>query len=62
VLNEVKRCGNKVLRKKELFGQGKFKQTKLLQTGKLEWVSAGLQVWGEGYNMVNVLIEGKASN
>ena len=39
-----------------------FKQTKLFQSTKLDWVEVGLQVYHQGYNMLNVLIPRKNLN
>ena len=45
--------------KKNLFQQ--LKVTKFFQTMKLDWVEAGLQVYRQGYNMLNLLIHRKVS-
>ncbi|KAI5999436.1 NUC071 domain-containing protein [Pisolithus orientalis] len=46
--------------RKNLFYQ--LKATKFFQMTRLDWVEAGLQVCGQGYNMLNLLIHQKNLN
>ncbi|KAG2034083.1 NUC071 domain-containing protein [Suillus americanus] len=59
-VNELKSRPEKVMTGQNLFWQ--LKAMKFFQTTKLDWVEAGLQVFRQGYNMLNLLIHRKNLN
>ncbi|KAI6018272.1 hypothetical protein PISMIDRAFT_646373 [Pisolithus microcarpus 441] len=60
MLNELKSRLEKDMTRKNLFHQ--LQAMKFIQTMRLDWVEAGLQVCQQGYNVLNLLIHRKNLN